>query len=356
MSIDSRTEVRVIELVDHVVAGGRCEDDTIDCKTQLDEYTQDSRQPRQIAGLLNAARGRPAMWSIGLDENNHQVVVPTEEPDLARWWPQIQRRFNGIDLDMQSGRVHTDHGIVTVLLFDTSRPPYVINTEGTGNTSREVPWRTATGTHTATRAQLLTLLADASELPDVELISPVLTAERTDHDTVSLRLAADLYFYATGRAVLPKHRWSLRALAADGEWPDSDPAFLDMTFTPHLLPTLRRSSAAEIIRGPSSEYFEAPHPQGVTVRSSGLLINGSDSVRMAASASLNDAQARTVTDAYAFHLTLYMQLDHGDRAITHEITLRHVRSTQLDQEMGEVGRWVSQARPQQPTPRGVNGR
>ncbi|MDV6310023.1 hypothetical protein [Gordonia amicalis] len=342
MPIDSRTEARVIELVDHVVAGGRCEDDTIDCKRQLDAASP--KQARKIAGMLNAARFRPTMWIIGLDENAHQVITPADEPDLANWLPQIQRHFEGIDLDMQSSRVHTNHGIVTVLQFDSSRPPYVINNpDGAGSASREVPWRTGTSTKTATRAQLLSLLVDAGELPDVELISPTLTAQLYDRDKVRLDLQADLYFYANAPAVLPSHRWSLRALA-DDEWPDSEAAHLTMKFSPHAQPHARDLPVTVVMRGGKSSNLETPHPQGVTVRASGLIVNGSDSVRMHAWATLTDAQARTVADAPNFNLTLHMPLDRGERAITHRITLRHNLSTPRDREAGELGRW-SRAHP-----------
>ncbi len=337
MPIDSRTEARVIELVDHVVAGGRCEDDTIDCKRQLEAASP--KQARKIAGMLNAARFRPTMWLIGLDENAHQVITPADEPDLASWLPQIQRHFAGIDLDMQASRVHTNHGIVTVLQFDSSRPPYVVNTDGAGSASREVPWRTGTSTQTATRAQLLSLLVDAGEVPDVELISPTLIARQYDRDNVRLELHADLYFYANTPAVLPSHRWSLHALA-DGEWPDHEAARLTMDFSPHIHPNAPSTPVTVLMRDGVSPNLETPHPQGVTIRASGLIVNGSDSVRLRARTMLNAAQTRTVADAPYFNLTLHMPLDRGERAITHRLRLRHKLSTPQDRDAGELGRWL----------------
>lgn len=78
-----RTEVRVQQLVRHVVDGGKCEGDLVDCKSKF-PTNDPGRAAKQIAGLLNAARGSAAMWIVGLDEDAHKVVPHSNADGTAQ--------------------------------------------------------------------------------------------------------------------------------------------------------------------------------------------------------------------------------------------------------------------------------
>lgn len=91
-------------------------------------------------------------------------------------------------------------------------------------------------------------------------------------------------------------------------------ARLTMEFSPHIHPNAPSTPVTVLMRDGGSPNLETPHPQGVTIRASGLIVNGSDSVRAHAWTTLNAAQTRSVAGAPYFNLTLHMPLDRGERA------------------------------------------
>lgn len=343
--MNKQTEVRIIDLVDHVVSGGRCEDDLIECKREFP--TEAKKAARQIAGLLNAARGSMAIWIVGLDEGAHEVVKNQGTVDPANWLPQVTKYFRGLDPNPEVRTVITGHGLVTALLFDTERAPYVVTTDGGSGGDLEVPWRVGTGTRSATRAQLLSLLVSTQAIPTVEVINPTLTAAKSADRDATLDFKADLFVSASERVFLPRHRWQLTAHTS--EWEQDAPVPLEMRFTPHWRhgrpPPLQRirgnPNGPEIKEVRAEDYYESEHPYGVHVRQAGLIINGSDSVKLTASAQLNARQSRSVELAGAFSLELHMPVDRIERSVRVDIPLRWIHPPDRPTR-DEIGRWVEQ--------------
>jgi len=231
---------------------------------------------RQIAALANAARGERALWIVGLDEKGRRVVQDPNQPDLAAWWSQVSKRFDGITPEMDSLAIPTAHGLVTVLAFETDRSPYVVKTDGQGGVNREVPWRNGTRTDTATRAQLLSLLVENATLPEFELIDPKLTAyERNTAGRnnlndllIELSFTAELFISATERAMLPKHRWSLTVTAPEWDNASTRPPVFELRASPLRKPNQRpftRTASREPRISPPDEYYEPESPHGVLV-------------------------------------------------------------------------------------------
>ncbi|MEV6167577.1 hypothetical protein AB0L99_05025 [Streptomyces sp. NPDC051954] len=154
-------ELVTIQSVERVLEGDGNEDSLIEFKS---EWPTESKV-RQLAGHANSARGEEIVWIIGVDEKARKLTSP-ESVDLAQWWAQICKRFDGqvapemVDLVVQIG----DRGSVTALAFQTDRAPYVVNMQG-GATEREVPIRDGTRTRSATRYELLKLLGTVKAVP-----------------------------------------------------------------------------------------------------------------------------------------------------------------------------------------------
>ncbi|MCX5363200.1 ATP-binding protein [Streptomyces sp. NBC_00124] len=159
-------ELVTIQSVERVLEGHGNEDSLIEFKS---EWPTESKA-RQLAGHANSARGEEIVWIVGVDEKARKLTSP-ESVDLAQWWAQICKRFDGqvtpemMDLVVQIG----DRGSVTALAFQTDRAPYVVNTQG-GATEREVPIRDGTRTRSATRYELLKLLGPAKTVPVVTVL------------------------------------------------------------------------------------------------------------------------------------------------------------------------------------------
>ncbi len=156
-------EARVIELVDLVLAGGRIEDDLVECKSQWPDPQQRS-SARQLAGHANKARGEPILWLIGLDENTHTLTQP-RPVEVADWWAAVASRFDPPAPELEHHLVIPvgEGQAATALRFLTDRSPYVITGGGeNGSLEREVPIRDGTRTRSARRDELLRLLIPRS--------------------------------------------------------------------------------------------------------------------------------------------------------------------------------------------------
>ncbi len=209
-------EARVIDLVDHVLAGGRIEDDLVECKGQWPD-PQNPRSTRQLAGAANKARGAPILWIIGLDEDAH-MLTEVRSVDVADWWPAMSSRFDQQVPELEHQRVvHVGEGqAVTALRFLTEMSPYVIKGGGEGEKlDREVPIRDGTRTRSARRDELLRLLVPAVAPPSAQLLSArVYTGYYPGIDDKSpgqtmVHLEATVFFQqpamSTGVVMLPAH-------------------------------------------------------------------------------------------------------------------------------------------------------
>jgi hypothetical protein len=212
-------EARVIELVDLVLAGGRVEDDLVECKSQWPDSTN-RRSARQLAGHANKARGEPILWIIGLDEDAHMLTA-VRSVDVADWWPTMSSRFDQEAPELEHHLVvHVgERQAVTALRFLTDRSPYLILGGGEdGKLDREVPIRDGTRTRSARRDELLRLLIPAVAPPAAQLLSATLTVDYEpakedgpvpDPDRTTFHFQATMFFeqpaMSTGVVMLPKH-------------------------------------------------------------------------------------------------------------------------------------------------------
>ncbi|MFE7723915.1 hypothetical protein ACFU44_33370 [Nocardia rhizosphaerihabitans] len=223
-------EARVNEIVAHVVSGGKVEDDHIELKRTWPE----DDKAGQLAGAANKAGGQPILWIIGLCEGSHQVV-DLKHTDPANWWQQMQGAFA---FDVAPSLTHhgfmTQHGYVVALLFETDRAPYLVklpkvpkdpNNPASGYrwASNAVPWREGTSVRSATRAELLSILAPLAALPKLDLVDSQAALYEPAEISVGTQLSllvvegTMLIDAPPSKHVLyPTHRHNLTVTASDG--------------------------------------------------------------------------------------------------------------------------------------------
>lgn len=304
-------ENRVNQIVNRVVDGRSVEDDLVECKARWPEGA--AKIARRIAGSANAARGADVLWIIGLDEDSHRVV-DAEPTEHATWWDQVERCFaDAVVPDKQIVNVTTEHGTVTAIAFSTERAPYLVTTDGKGGFDRDVPWRSGTKTRTAKRHELLSILVEQATVPTIEAIDLEIRSriDNTLNGTGQPKLSiyGKLFFSAPSSVMLPAHRWTLSCVS--DEWNRNPVAFE---------PEFRRNSSAGVA-----------HQQGIDVRNSGLIVNGSDTVVFYANqiGSLLPEQQSSIKFQAFFTLKLTMPIDGDTRPVVGQWRLRH-RLANLD--------------------------
>jgi hypothetical protein len=215
-----QVEARVVELVDRVLAGGRIEDDLVECKSQWPD-PQNYRSARQLAGHANKAHDEPILWIIGLDEDARTLTQPLPI-EVANWWAAMSSRFDQEAPELERHLVvHVGEGeAVTALRFFTDRSPYVITRGGEdGKLEREVPIRAGTGTRSARRDELVRLLIPAVAPPAAQLLSAKVNAsyykaDDSQPERTVLSLDAEIFFQqpamSTSVAMLPAHQMHVR--------------------------------------------------------------------------------------------------------------------------------------------------
>jgi hypothetical protein len=233
---DTDLEYRVITTADLVASGKPFEDSRTEIKR---EWPQDHyKAARQIAGLANAARGNHVVWIIGLDES--LGVVGALDTEVSDWWGKVCASFaSGFAPRLHSLIVPYESGKVLIgLSFDTSRAPFVVNTPTGKLPHREVPWREANSTRTATRADLLRILVPIQQVPEFEVISGSLTVfpfldvsddaqlyeygtrvHRKRVESFLLQLKIYVTYLASDPIVIPFHRCKLNLSIEDNPFP-----------------------------------------------------------------------------------------------------------------------------------------
>jgi len=83
--------------------------------------------------------------------------------------------FDSVAPELSEIWLQTDDGPVLILCFDTSASPFVVKNSvfgnpGAGSVEREVPWREGTSTRSATRNDLIKLIAPLQKTPDIQLL------------------------------------------------------------------------------------------------------------------------------------------------------------------------------------------
>jgi hypothetical protein len=199
-------EAAVVTAVEAVLSGGSVEDDRIECKSEL----MPPDRVRQLAGAANAALGEDLIWVVGIDEKA-KALTPLNNPeiDLADWWAQVERNFDGaVAPDFISLWVPVSGGSVLALYFNTDRAPYVIKNPSGSRAELEVPWRSATRTRSARRHELLKMLLPVVSTPEATLLSSdgLLTANA--ERKLQFKGQVNLYIehIHSSTAVLPAHK------------------------------------------------------------------------------------------------------------------------------------------------------
>lgn len=325
-------EARILDLVGRVVDGGKVEDALTECKRQFPD--DPSKAARQVGALANAAQGRDVLWLIGVDEDGH-VVVPLDETELANWWRSVQSKFDGAAPEMvENMLVQTPSGDVLALQFSTNRAPYVVKVpQPSAYVHREVPWRSGTSTDSATRDQLLRLLVETTFTPEIELIDPSL---RLIDD--ELRFKAELFVSMSTTSqhppLLPRRQWSVVARSGDM---DAQGLRMNTTLSRHVT----RMGGRMIRSGGSLEFtpdeYDPESPYGVYVRHAGLIVTGSDSVVIKASASVEGMSLENVD---YFDVDVAFPIDRSDRVARGQCKLRRQPDNGGDDSRNFKGRWT----------------
>lgn len=128
---------------------------------------------RQIAAHANAARGAPILWIIGIDEVKGTCGADPNE--LANRYASVRSQFNHVYPDILNLNVRIENVTVVALLFRTEHAPFLVKNPAFGSTGGgpvewEIPWREGRKTRTATREDLVRMLAPLASLPEIECL------------------------------------------------------------------------------------------------------------------------------------------------------------------------------------------
>ena len=190
-------------VIERVESGHPNEDSRVELKAQWPEDA--GKAARQIAGHANAARGELILWLIGVDQK--QGIVGANHEELANWWPKVEAQFD----DGFAPRLLRDLNIprgdktIVALLLETDRAPFVVRNPAFGKhagdpVEREVPWREATATRSATRSDLLQMLAPMQKLPSLEVRWGCVVASPARDNSDKLVWGFELHLYVVPRS------------------------------------------------------------------------------------------------------------------------------------------------------------
>ncbi len=270
----------VLQIVERVKARQPIEDSRVELKSA---WIKPEKAARQIAGHANSAHGAPVLWLIGLDEINGVVGASHEE--LAEWYAQVKSQFNGLAPALMHYNIPVDDRTLVALLFESDRAPFVVinpmfGKTGGGSVALEVPWRENTSTRTATRAELLKILAPHQELPIFDILDGQLVARPEKHngqETLAWTLHLTMYAEtaSTTRVVIPFHKCAvsleipgqiaLTEFSSFSMTPPEQVRIREMSSTPMSL-TIEATPDEILINGPGKlhlngqMYCSAPHP------------------------------------------------------------------------------------------------
>jgi hypothetical protein len=146
------------------------EDSLVELKS---EWPPPTKVSRQIAGHANAARGDEILWLIGVDES--RGIIGADYAEVSNWFSAVRSNFNDIAPGLHHLNVTFKDKTVAALCFDTSRAPFVVKNPAFGQPAAgavelEVPWREGTKTRSATRNDLIKLVAPPTKLPKLEIL------------------------------------------------------------------------------------------------------------------------------------------------------------------------------------------
>jgi hypothetical protein len=184
-----------LRVLEQLAKGAQPEGDTVELKA---EWPNPIKTARRLAAHANAARGHDILWLIGIDEK--RGIVGANGNEFSEWWSQAETQFDGVVPSVQLIVVSWQTKPVAALCFNTDRAPYVVKNplfglrEG-GSVEWEIPWREGAATRSATRNDVLLLLAPLRKAPKVTFLSGHVTLEQGTKQTkeVTFRVRANLY-------------------------------------------------------------------------------------------------------------------------------------------------------------------
>jgi hypothetical protein len=193
-----------LSIIDRLVQDQPVEDSRVELKAEWPR--EPARAARRLAGHANAARQESILWLIGVDEGA-RAVPGADFANLAFWWPQVARWFEGVAPSITDVNVPYEGRTVAAMCFETDRAPYVVNVTEQGPVTQEVPWREATRVRSAKREELLRMLVPALREPEVEVLKAEYEAQSP---WGAGRFECELYVVprATERLCIPMHRCS----------------------------------------------------------------------------------------------------------------------------------------------------
>jgi hypothetical protein len=300
-------EAWTLRVLDSVQAGAFAEDSLVELKAN---WPDARKAARQIAGHANAARGEPILWIIGADEKTG--VKGADFKELSSWHAQVHAEFDGVSPPVDSVNVPFQNSTVAALCFDTERAPFVVknpafNTPGGGAASLEVPWREGTRTRTATRADLIRILAPKRLHPKLEVLRGTLhikTEAKTD--VIKHSLHAFIEFYISPKTdqvlVFPNHRMSATAASLR---PNNQIAFGSI----HFSDASKRSSIMGLLhQGKQQSVTVNARLEPIEITASEIIVRGPRKLILHADASLQDLTVEQIPEL-RFDLSLITAQD-----------------------------------------------
>jgi len=246
-----------LSIIERVRLRQPIEDSRVELKR---EWPEPRKVARRLAGHLNAARGEPVLWLIGVDEKAG-TVPGVQFLEFSDWFKSVAKFFDELAPEPLSLNIPSDGVTVVALYFPTDRAPFVVTNPDGGPIDREVPWRANIETRSATRAQLLRLLSPLQKLPELEIISGELSAtkrdERVQPPEIRWTLHTQVYLtqHSSQQTAFPKHRQKAAFRVGQREYPNT--LKLDKSFNVEEMPQAFLTGAGLSITGCGMFYFNA---------------------------------------------------------------------------------------------------
>lgn len=213
---------------------------------------------RHLAAHANAARGQSLHWLVGVRNGK---PTGADAIGLDAWLTGVARCFDGLAPRVKAynipvGKDPRDRSVgVVALSIETERAPFVVRRSGR-QPAFEVPWFDAVdgAIHTASRLELVKLLAPLQDLPRCEVLEAELTFYHNPHaiggkTLFRWTLDGSLYVMPSGdtRLVIPLHRCHVGLTSVDGQF-SSEGTDLSLTADKGS-PGVRVTESAALVEG-----------------------------------------------------------------------------------------------------------
>ncbi|MFW2512227.1 hypothetical protein ACNI3K_00430 [Demequina sp. SO4-13] len=269
----------MLRVVENVRQGAQAEDDACELKRDWPSL----KKVRQLAGAANRSNGAELIYVIGIDETDGSLHQ-TSGLDAADWWAGMQAKFDQVAPELvQHVVVNVDEEhVVVALQFTTDRAPYVVKTDG-GSPEFEVPIREGSRTRSAHRHEVIRMLQNVAQVPQMTFASaqgtmvwqPAMDQSQAAWDSWPEHCNAEFTFeiffqsHYDSIAFLPWHLATARLDAANVSLP--------LTLAPR----------------PSNKP-RAMEPQGIHLRHDGIAVAGSGVAGLVANGGQIDPAYRNI--------------------------------------------------------------